>query len=195
MSYLPGDDAAAGADRRCAVSTYRIGAPYNPRVRQWPETLSYQYRAGAHELLLFFASPSKTEIDAVGEGKAHIALHVEPPVIILCARFEPLPWSDASYSWHLVPEVERDLPSADLSADHQAVLTTILVDANTGIVRAIRVVTLGSEFTRALHSAIRAQAASPWNAHAYDAALDRLTRSRSSDELAEGARFQTVGGA
>lgn len=162
-----------------------VGQPYNPSRTQWPEGAHYNYRSGAHELLLFFASPSAAEIKAVRQGAARFALHVRPPVLLLLWSFAPaLLWSDAPYSWHLVPGEERDLPSADLDAGKGALLRIVMVDAATGIVRAIRAVSLTASFTGALHTAIRNQADAPWRESEYDSTLERIYANASAEQLA-----------
>ncbi len=65
--------------------------------------------------------------------------------------------------------MERCLPPEEPTAQTGALLTTLLIDAATGILRVIRAVTLSPSFTATLHAAIGAQAAVPWNGTRYDA--------------------------
>lgn len=157
------------------MTTLSVGQLYNPLRTQWPECSQYNYRSGAHELLLFFGSPTDREVKAARKGKAEFALFVRQPVIILAYKFgDGIPWSDAVFSIHLVPESERDLPSADLESEVRATLQVLLVDAHTGILRALRLVSFSPAFTRALHTGIREQAAAPWDSARYDAAVAEL---------------------
>jgi hypothetical protein len=59
-----------------------------------------------------------------------------------------------------VPEPERTLPEAT-QGDDRAVLQVVLVDAEKGIVRGVRSLTLSPEFTRALQGAIRPRRRQP----------------------------------
>lgn len=175
-----------------------VGQPYNPSVSRYPECTQYNYRAGIHELVLFYGSPSKDEVYAARKGKAEFALfHPSHQIIILAHRFgDGLPWSDSPYSWHLVPEHERDLPSADLEQSIRAKLHVILVDAATGLVRAIRLVTFSPEFTRTLHQAIREQAGAPFDALSYDRELQATyARYTTTGSLVSAAAVRCVGGA
>lgn len=177
------------------ATTLSVGQPYAPGVTQFPECAQYNYRAGVHELVLFYGSPSKAEVLAARKGRAEFALALpSPQVIILAHRFgDDLPWSDSPYSWHLVPEHERDLPSADIEQSMRAQLHVILVDAATGIVRALRLVTLSPAFTRTLHAAIREQAALPFDG--YDRALREVyARHPSTDSLVARAAIRCTGG-
>lgn len=181
---------------------YRVGQPYSPTRRGWPEIAQYNYRQGGHELVLFFRSPTSREIRAVRQGAAEFALYHHEDLVVLLYRFGPpgegVPWSDAPYTWHLVPPEQRTLPPAgdELGPEARALLSVILVDAGTGIVRALRQVSLSPEFTRALHDAIREQAARTWSEPVYDAQVDMLYgRYPTTEALLAAARARTAGGA
>lgn len=177
------------------MHTLSVGKPYSPGVTRYPECTQYNYRAGAHELVLFLSAPSHAEVLAARKGRAEFALYVEGPVVILAHRFgDDLPWSDSPYSWHLVPEEQRDLPSADLEQEMRARIQVILVDAATGLVRALRLLSLSPTFTRTLHQAIRDQAARPFAG--YDQALQAIyARYPSTAALVAAATARCVGGA
>lgn len=145
-----------------------VGLPYNPKRRSWPEVSQYNFRGGEHELALFFASPSRSEVQAVAAGEVELAVYVDQPAIVLLYRFgregAGIPWSDAPYSWHLVPRHERKLPP---ELGGQDTLRIVLVDAGSGLVRALRLVLLPEVFTLALRAAIVDQASAPWDSEAY----------------------------
>ncbi len=175
----------------------QVGKPYIPGRTDWREGVEYNYRAGAHEMRMFFERPAVSEVEAVRKGECEFALAVEGPVIFLLYCFRPaIDWSDAPFSWHLVPEIERTLPQQE-GNETRALLHVDLIEAKTGIVRALRVVTFSPEFTYALHNAIREQAASPWlGRDAYDAALrDAYRHYARSEDLLKRAVARTVGGA
>lgn len=156
-------------------SVYRVGELYHPTRRSWPEVALYQYRGGSHELVLFLPRPTSREVRAVRQGLASFAFYADQNLLVLLYAFgDGLPWSDAPFSWHLLPEAERVLPP-ETRGEERALLSVVLVDAETGIIRALRVVTLSPTFTRLLHDAIREQAARPWPGDAlYDAQLAAL---------------------
>lgn len=180
------------------MTTLSVGSLYHPARTRWPEGSQYTCRAGEHELLLLWPSPRAAEVRGVRSGAVEIAVLVEPPVIALCYRIaDACDWSDAPYSIHLVPEPEREPPHQDaLAAESRALLRVVLVDAMTGIVRAIRAVTLSPEVTRGLHEAIARQLVAPWDPSAYDAALASLyARHPHSRSMAAAASLRCRGGA
>lgn len=177
----------------------RVGAPYNPARRVWPETAQYSYRGGGHELVLFLRRPTPAEVAAVRGGASEFALYHHEDQICLLYRFgrpgEGIPWSDAPTSWHLVPAAERVLPPATSGAE-RALLTVVLVDAADGLVRALRTVTWSPAFTAAVHAALRDQAARPWSEALYDANRTLLyARYPSTEALLAVAPTRTRGGA
>jgi hypothetical protein len=155
------------------MTIFAVGQLYNPNRTSWPEAVQYNYMAGEHHLHLFMRQPTQTEVQAVKTGPAEFALVTEGILIVLLYHFAPIPWSDAPYSWHMTPADQRALP-ADVPDGSGALLTIILTDAATGIVKAIRAVGLSTDFTNKLHAAIRAQAARPFDQTAYDDQLNRV---------------------
>lgn len=178
---------------------YRVGAPYHPDRAAWPEIAQYNHRGGGHELVLFLADPTADETEAAARGTAEFALFAEADLLLLLYRFgrpgRGIPWSDAPYSWHMAGS-ERALPPPTGLAEPHALLTVMLVDAGTGIIRALRVVTLPPALTTALHLAIRDQAARPWpGGDAYDAALaDLYRRYPTTESLLRVSRARARGG-
>jgi hypothetical protein len=83
--------------------------------------------------------------------------------IFLLYRFgDAVDWSDAPYSWHLVPPEQRGLPQPPATPETRTLLQIILVDAGKNVVRAIRAVTLSPEFSRILADTITKLTREPW---------------------------------
>jgi hypothetical protein len=172
-----------------------VGKPYHPNVSTWPEGGEYNFRAGQHELLLRFGNLKPEEIRDVAEAVCEFALTVEQGIIFLLYRFgRAIDWSDAPYAWRLVPENQRQLPAPEATGQTRALLNVILIEATTGIVRAIRAVTFSPEMTRALHQAIREQAAQAWNVEAFDADLAAIYKQFSNHDLLRRAIVRCRGG-
>ena len=146
-----------------------VGKPYIGRRKSIDPRAEYTFRAGQHQLLLCFTDLTEPEIRAVREGEPEFALAVLDDVIFFLYRFGGfINWSDAPYSWHLVPPKERELPRQLETPETRALLLIVLVDADSNIVRALRAVTLPPKFTAALHAAIHAQAGRAWTAEAFN---------------------------
>jgi hypothetical protein len=184
-----------GGGNRAVLPVYRVGEPFRRGREAWPEGAQFTYGPGGHELTLFRSDIRGDVVDAVGYGKAEFALIVEPPLVVLTYRFgQSIGWGDAPYCWHLQPTSQRVVPSVDYSPEARALLWITLVDTEDGIVRAQRGVTLSPSFTRALHSAIRAQALMTFNAEECTSAISKvfLTYNNAADRLGL-AKARTVG--
>lgn len=141
------------------MALYEVGKPYVPSRTQWPEAVEYNFRGGEHELRMFLGRPSPAEVVGISRGPCEFGLYVDGPVIFFLYRFPGagLEWSDAPYSIHLVTEAERIEPEVHVTDETRALLHVVMVDAESGIVRALRAVTLSPALTEALHGAIRRQ--------------------------------------
>lgn len=136
-----------------------IGKPLFESRIELPEAIEYNYQSGDHTLLLSMKNLHPKEIEAVRESEAEFGLYCENGIVFLLYRFgETLPWSDSAFSWWNVAEEDRRLPAPCENPAERILLKIILVEAATGIVKAIRVTTLSPAFTEKLHDAIRQQA-------------------------------------
>lgn len=136
-----------------------IGKPLFEERCELPEAIEYNYQAGDHTLLLSMKNLHPKEIEAVRQAEAEFGLYCENSIIFLLYRFgEVLPWSDSVFSWWNVSEEDRRIPAPQENPDERILLKSILVEAATGIVKAIRVTTFSPDFTEKLHDAIREQA-------------------------------------
>jgi hypothetical protein len=150
----------------------KVGQPYAPGRRSWPEGADYHFRAGEHELRVFLVRPTPKEVAAVESGPVEFGMFAEPEGLFLVSRFGRFGSLsfDTSYQWHRVDPDERvpPPPHEETSPALRALLSIIFVDASTGLVRALRAVTYSPEFSRAIHRAIADQAATPFDALAHD---------------------------
>lgn len=174
---------------------YKVGELYSPSRTSWPEAGEYNYRAGAHELRLFFANLTPSDISDITRRPAEFAVVVDGPVLFFLYRFGKDEWSDAPYSWHLVQAARPDEATtpAPLEENERALLHVILVEATTGVIAGMRMVSLSIALSRYLHSAIEAQIAVPFNQAAYDRHILEVYRRETSAQLAmRGERMRVV---
>jgi len=138
----------------------------------------------------------KRWLEAVRVGRVDLGVWCRAPhVIVLLYRIAgACEWSDAPYSWHLVPEDRRALPEPTTSSADRALLQIILVEAESGIVRVIRAVTFDPLATRLLGQAIRDQAAAEWDRAAYDAELREAYAVHTTRSLLAAALVRCRGG-
>lgn len=172
----------------------QVGKPLNPNTLSWPSMPEYNFIDGSHELIISYPNPRPQEIEAVWEATAHFAFTVIGDIIVFQFRFgAALPWSDCGYNWHRVPEEARTLPDLPEPGE-RAMLAVIFIDANTGIVKALRALTFSHTFTKRLHQAIRDQAARPFPDD-YALQAEMLFVNYSTKQLRQRALASCTGGA
>ncbi|MBA3633317.1 MAG: hypothetical protein H0W58_11010 [Acidobacteria bacterium] len=173
-----------------------IGKPLFEERTELPEAIEYNYQAGDHTLLIALKNLHPKEIEAVREGQAEFGLYCENSIIFLLYRFgEVLPWSDSAFSWWNVAEEDRRIPAPQTNPAERILLKIILVEAATGIVKAIRVTTLSPAFTEKLHDAIGCQATNePFSRDEFVARSLAIYENQSPAELAAKAVVKTKGG-
>lgn len=150
---------------------YAVGKPYNPSRTVWPETPFLRLTEQGTQLLLFYRSPTDQEISAIRVGKASFGWIGSEHTGVLGFRFQPLPWSDVPYTPHR--KSPDDMPGLPEGGDQQLV-QVVLVDADTGIIRAVRTLTWPERFTKAVRASVQEMLDKPFSPSAADAALDAL---------------------
>lgn len=155
---------------------YEVGQLYNPQIRYWAaETPSLRMTADyGIELALFYHGPTSVEIQAVRNGLAQFAwIDTDGPVGVLAFRFGTLNWADCPFTPHRKePDYEPGLP--ELVAGRHLTVVCPLVDATTGIIKAIRLTTWPAEFATAVKASVDRMREAPYTKLAHDAALDGL---------------------
>lgn len=148
-----------------------VGQPYGGRSQPVPPGARYVYADGHHELMIALKSPTPREVDAVQRGVAEFAMYDGGAALFLLAKFGGMPWVDAPYTPWLIPATSRvDVPR--LAPNERALITTSLVDADTGVVRAVRALSVDPNFTRYLYETIRDMKKRPWlSKQVYDEAI------------------------
>jgi hypothetical protein len=175
------------------VSVLEVGGPYHPNRTTWKETPVLRLGIEGVELALFFDRPTPAEITAVTHGLDQWGWIDEGgPVGVMCFRFGQGPWADTPYNPHredpaLTPGVAATAPGQHL------LITVVLVDASTGIVRALRQVTWPHAFAEAVGASVRRMLAAPADQPAADRALAELYAT-GTDTLAVRAGARCAGG-
>lgn len=175
-----------------------VGTLLDPERASYPERSEYNYRCGVHTLLIALHRPTQHEVESIESGRGDFALNVfraqgKPTAVVMSYRFGTMPWSDNPYTWYMVPEDERVLPDL-LAGNEHPLLTVFLVDADTGVLMAMRVLTFSPSFGAVLIAAIREQAAQTFDQAAYDTVWQEAYRQLLPVEMAVTAPTKCEGG-
>jgi hypothetical protein len=155
----------------------KVGGLYDPNMRRWPEGAAWIYHQGRHELVLRFDDPSAAEIAAVAAGAGAVAFFEHGAVLLGLYRFGEgaIEWSDVP----MEPHAWNAMPSGE-----QVPIAFVLLDASTGIVRALRVLLLPSGFATALATAAR-KARDSYDPQRWQADIAAASAAFSSEQMSK----------
>jgi len=143
------------------------GQLYHPGMTSWPEAVEYNYFSNNHELRFFLKNPNRYVTEIIRKMPVQLGLFTQDDIILLVYKFidykkQLIPIHGYSpFSIHLVPDNMRTLPEVPAGTEHEELLHIHLIDADTGILKAMRTVILSAEFSAALCSAIIEQSSKP----------------------------------
>ncbi len=161
---------------------YEVGKPLVKGVTRYPESSKFDFTQAGPVLIQFYYKPTKEEVESIVNGKFQIGFTSRTgEVVFILSKFDDWPWSDAPYSVHL----SKPFTFQEMTETQGFGLHIILVDAATGIVKAMRMVGLPHRFSKKLQKAIEEQKKTPFNEVAYDAKLGILYRRYTTEDLVE----------
>lgn len=167
----------------------KIGELYESGQHKLEEKIMYRLDSEGHRLLIVKAGIINREIENIQKGTAIFSMYIDGPVIFLLFRFGTESWNDAPFSWHTVPRGIRVYPE---EAADSSVLQVTLVNADNGIVQAVRKIAMTSEFANKLNLAITAQANGSFNGLSYAKHLNMVYNQYTAEEMADMAGVHMV---
>ncbi len=155
------------------MTTRQVGEVYSPEHTRYDEGARYAYNGGAHELVLFWPGPTPAEVEGFRVQPMEVGLFTHGPAAFLLYKIKDVcEWSDVAFNVHLIPQDERELPNE--TPGDRARFRLTLVDAENGVIRAKRIVSLDKVMTQAVRHTMRDQAASVFNRVIYEAAVQEV---------------------
>ncbi|MFI7524515.1 hypothetical protein [Nocardia salmonicida] len=155
------------------MAAITVGQPYDSRRSHWTPVPIARITETGIRLVLVIENPTETEVAAVRSGVARFAWIDASDIALLAWTFAPgIPWSDVPYSPHL--ERPGDTPGICFAPQRPAAVTVVLVDADTGLVCAVRETTWPHEFAAVVRDSVAEMAAIPADMNAIDAAMASL---------------------
>ena len=162
----------------------QVGEVFDSAYNRYDEGARYAYVKEGHELVLFWNGPTDAEVAGFRDQPVEVGLFSHGSAAFLLYKIQNVcEWSDVAFNVHLVPEAEREMPREE--PGDRGRLRMVLVDAEDGVIRAKRIVSLDKVMTQALKHARAEQAATPFNPLVYEAAIQEVhARYNDSDALA-----------
>jgi len=150
------------------MSILQVGQPYAP-ITGRPEGVIFDIDDTGAKLIYNFRAPTDQEVAAMGAGNPFEIRFVELDGILwILSRCGSLSWTDAPYEPHLsanLTELRRPEEGQGLG------LTLMMTDADTTVIRSLRLIGLGTKFSLALIDAAERLQVQPFSVQAYSASL------------------------
>lgn len=160
-----------------------VGKLFIPDKTRYTEGVYFEYAESGPYLIFALSNPTKDEIQAAKTGRVELALYEDPPLVFVLHRIRGLEqWSDSPFSIRLYQGRTLDW-SEPIQEGQGLALTIALVDANTGILLALRMVGTSTEFARELRAAMLRQLEGSFSVEAYHRKIDEVYRKYSSEDL------------
>lgn len=160
---------------------YKVGKPFEEGINWYNEETRFDFDQSGPILLIFLENPTVKEIEAIRAGEVKIGFYEIDGIIFMLFKFEEIPWIDAPYSIHLSGNTEP----VNIEEDKGYGLQIFLIDANTGILKVIRLIGMGNEWSRRFREAILKQKNTKFDPYEYNQKIEKIYRTYSSRKLAE----------
>ena len=169
------------------MTTRLVGEIYSSKHTEYSEATQYCYYNGMHDLALFWNRPTQKEINGFLSQPVELAVHVERSVLFLLYRIVDIcEWSDVAYNIHQLRADEVVVP-AEISGNCARVQMT-LVNADSGIILAKRMLSISPPMTQALRHTLQEQLQTPLSRFEYEAQVqDAYARYPDSDAMLKDA--------
>lgn len=147
-----------------------------------PEGTLFDFDSSGATLTVFFDRPTDYEISQFESDKPFEIRFVEiRGILMVLVKIGNLNWMDCPYSVHLS---RGTLDFSDEIGDGLGYsLTLMLVDGTTGTIQHLRMIGLGTNFSRSLRKKILSQLDIPFNNQNYGMALNNIYSTYSTKDL------------
>ena len=171
---------------------YFLNQPYSP-PSDGPGS-RYDCRYGHHELILYHTPIDQAIIDAFNNATIQFATWPDPPVLWLLYHIDGYEWADAPFTiYNIEPEGRFNEPLPTPQARYT--LTMLLVDADSSLIRAIRVATIPPRTSRIIHNSVEQQLRTPFDAQTFSDHVNRTYREHPYTEsmIEHASSIETLG--
>ncbi|HZK18932.1 MAG TPA: hypothetical protein VFD15_06415 [Clostridia bacterium] len=162
-----------------------VGKLLIPGKTRYNEGATFEYSELGPVLVFAFGNPAPEEIQAVKKGRVDLALYESPPVLFILHKIQGLEqWSDSPFSIRMYDNMGKVFDFGEPIRDGMGlVLHIVLVDADTGVLVAQRIIGTPTEFSRDIRAAILRQIEQPFSPESYHRKIDNIYRTFSTKEL------------
>lgn len=158
---------------------YEVGKLYKDNVTRYAEGTKFDFTQSGAVLELYFERPSNKEIEDVKSGKFELGFYEKEDILFMLFKFGTGSYLDTPYSVHL----SQPFQFMDLDPGFGFGLSIFLIDASTGILKAIRYVGLSNDFSQRFKKAVERQKRSSFDVTLYDQKVQSVYTNYSTKDL------------
>ncbi len=168
------------------MTTFSVGTRY-PQFATGTDAIRCAVTASGITLTVSLAGISASEEEQFQQGAPfELRFCTVRGVFFWLAKFGDMEWMDAPYNPALGEPVELDL----IDDNEGYALTILLFDSDTGELRNVRLIGLGTDFSRAVRREIQGLLAEPLPAPVYDSVLASVMAAYPTRDLVRMARYR-----
>jgi hypothetical protein len=175
-------------DKMINFKVLEVGKRIEEGIEHYQEGCKFDFSDSGGLLLLFYNSPTEKEIIDITKSNAKIGICEKEGVLFLLWKFGSQPWLDTPYSIHLSQKFEFQ-PIED-SMGYS--IHIILVDAQTGIVKGMRLIAMPNKLSKNFKRIIIEQDGLSFDKNDYDKRLNMVYGNYSTGDLIKFAELYSV---
>lgn len=163
-----------------------VGKLFDEDVTRYREGCKFDITDSGAELYLYFNNVEKNEINDCKEGDLLFNFVKLDNIIFFIAKIGNMQTLDCPFSIHL----SKNLTHIDYVKEGKGLALTIyLIEANTGILKSIRLIGLNSKFSYNLVDTIKEQGNEKFDISEYDYNLSEIYQKYSTKDLERMSRY------
>lgn len=162
------------------MNILEVGKLFNEDITKYKEGCVFDINDSSCNLIIRFITPSNNEVNAIKQGRFKCWYYTEKEAIFMLFKLEGIEWMDSPYSVELSKNLTK---IQEINNGQGLALNIYLIDANTGILKAMRLVGLPTAFSRKLRAVIERQRSMPFEN--YYQTINEVYRKYTTKKLVE----------
>lgn len=170
----------------------KVGGLLIPNKTFWQEGTFLEYTESGPILIFALNNLTETEIEGAKKGQIELAIYASDPVLWFLHKIKGLEdWSDTPFSIRLYDDKGITFDWSEPIEEGKGVgLQIVLVDAATGVIKALRLIGMPTKFSKEFRQAILGQLEVPFSKEEYDSAIQYVYRNLRTKDLLARANYK-----
>lgn len=171
------------------LQTMSVGELLIPGKKAYPEGMMLEYTTSGPIVILSFGNPTDKEIEGAKNGQIEMAYYETEQILFLVTKIAGCGgWLDAPFNIRIYDDKNIEFDWSEEIVDGSGLaMQIVLVDANTGIIKAMRLIGTHTKFAKGFRAAILRQFEKTFERNRYMSTLNEIYARLSSDDMAKRA--------